>query len=105
MEALLAIILLIIIFVIGIFYSTLTWGLVMYKFYHWFILPVFTTLPEINFLQAIGLILFISLFKYQRIYNIKDEYVKETPMTQMWIATLSPWLFLIIGWIIYNVIY
>ena len=105
MEELIIIILVIIVFAGAIIYNAITWGLVMYKYYYWFILPIFTTLPEINFLHAIGLMLFISLFKYQRTYNIKDEYLKETQMTQMWLAAVSPSLFLLIGWLVYLVIY
>jgi hypothetical protein len=60
--------------VLGIFiiYNSFSWGFVLYKFYYWFLLPVFTSLPLIDFYQAVGLMLFISLFKVH-ITNIKTE--------------------------------
>ncbi|MFM2393161.1 MAG: hypothetical protein RLZZ546_1143, partial [Bacteroidota bacterium] len=37
--------------IIGFFlmYNTLTWGLVCFKFWYWFGLPVFVDLPHIDF--------------------------------------------------------
>lgn len=46
-----------------IIYDALVWGFITLKFYIWFILPVFNTLPQITLLQAIGISFFIALFK------------------------------------------
>ena len=37
-------------------------GLMVYLFYGWFILPVFTQLPPINYWEAIGINSFLYLF-------------------------------------------
>lgn len=72
-------------------YNALTWGLVTYCFYYWFILPVFITLPEITFLQSIGFVFFISLFQNQNTSN-GDENDK-----MLLKIIISPWIILLLG--------
>ena len=103
LESIVAFIIGIIVFVIvigGIFiYSTLSWGLVLYKFWGWFVLPIFVTLPALTFVQALGLMFVISLFKNQTIQSIKKEYKDES--TTMSLIFLSPWISLFFGWLAY----
>lgn len=79
-------------------YSTVAWGLVLFKFWGWFVLPVFTTLPEITFVQALGLMFFIGLFKTLP-PSIKKEY-KEKHADSITIL-LAPWICLFFGWMAY----
>lgn len=82
-------------------YETLVWGLVLYKFWGWFVLPIFTTLPEINFVQALGLMFVVGLFKSNYIgENIHDDYKKK--FGSSFITTyVMPWLTLFFGWLAY----
>ena len=89
----------VIIAIVGLtIYSALSWGLVMFKFYTWFILPVFITLPEITYLQAVGLALFATLLKTHVVDTIKDEYKDKN---KAWIDMIYPWMSLFLGWLIY----
>lgn len=77
-------------------YGIFAWGLVCYKLYHWFVIPVFVTLPTITYYQAVGLMFFITLFKSTSA-PLKDEYYDKITMyvTQV----IMPFLFLLIAWI------
>ena len=78
-------------------YSSLCWGIVLYKFWYWFLIPVFPILPEISYTLSVGLIMFIALF-HNHSSNIKEEY-KDTK--QVYINMfLAPWLTLLMGWIV-----
>lgn len=83
---------------IALFYGAFSWGLVTWKFWYWFLLPIFPTLPAITFLQAVGLAFFISLFKGQPAQAIKKEYADQTNMAIAQI--LAPWLTLFVGWLV-----
>jgi len=86
---------------IPVIYKIFSWGLVCFKFWGWFITPIFHDLPNINFLQAAGIIFFIDLFKQN--YNsdfskkLNDEDNFETI-----ISFLYPWIILFWGWIFYS---
>ena len=103
MEILGIIFLAVIILAIALLYSSVAWGLVMYKFWYWFLLPVFPSLPQINFAQAVGLMFFLALFKNVESQIMKKEYKDETAST--WGPLLAPWLTLLMGWIVWLVIY
>lgn len=72
-----------------ILYTSLVWGFVCYKFWTWFILPVFVTLPNITFLQAVGISFFISLLKTTS-PKIKDEEF----WNRFFVAIINPWMML-----------
>ncbi len=82
-------------------YSTMSWGWVCFKFWGWFVLPLFVDtnihLPEITFLQACGLMFFIGLFKNSYGSSIKKEYRDENAATTS--ILISPWLTLLIAWL------
>ena len=102
MEILAAAFFIILILAIALLYSTVSWGLVMWKFWYWFLLPVFPALPQINFVQAVGLICFLSLFKTVESQFIKKEYKDET--ASVWSPIVATWLTLFFGWLVWLVI-
>jgi len=101
MEILGMVFLFIIIFAIAIAYGTLSWGLVMYKFWYWFLLPVFPALPQINYIHAIGLVMFVGLFHTVQTQIIKKEYKDENAGNIL--AVLAPWVTLFLGWIVHGI--
>jgi hypothetical protein len=84
-------------------YNSFSWGLVVYKFWYWFTLPVFVELPEITYLQAVGLMFFIGLFQKQTLSVIKKEY--RDVSTESTITLISPWTMLLMGWVIYKIFF
>ena len=80
-----------------VFYGSFAWGFVTYKFWHWFILPVFPNMPLVTLLQAIGLSTFIGLFKGTK-ESVKKEYREDSSTIIPWIA---PLVVFGIGWIIH----
>lgn len=93
----------VIILALLLLYDVASWGLVMYKFWDWFLLPVFPTLPTITFVNAVGLMLFLCLFKKIDSQVIKKEYKNETATGVTLI--IAPWIILLLGWIVWSVIY
>ena len=81
-------------------YSSIMGGYVVYKFWYWFLLPVFPELPDITYAQAIGLMFFIGLFKYHGKSNKNDEDTKNLIM-----GIIAPILMLIVGSVVHAFIY
>jgi hypothetical protein len=103
MEALLVILGVFVLIPILFLYGSFSWGFVFFKFWSWFVLPVFSFLPSINFWQAVGLWVFISLFHNQQVQQVKDEYLKDS--TERTVSGIVlPWVVLLIGWVIKLVI-
>ena len=90
-----AIVLFVVVFALALAYSALSWGFVLYKFWYWFLLPVFTTAPAITFIQAVGLMMVIGLFHNQVLPIIKKEY-SEVKIQQI-MAILAPWIVVAVG--------
>lgn len=101
MEIIIVAILFIIIMGLAIVYGALTWGLVVSKFWVWFLLPVFPDLPAITFVQAIGLSLFIGLFHTVNTQVVQKEYKDETQGTIL--VVIAPWVTLGFGWIVHSI--
>jgi formate hydrogenlyase subunit 3/multisubunit Na+/H+ antiporter MnhD subunit len=59
-------------------------------------------MPHITFAMAMGLSLVISLFKTTNVNDIKKEYKEENTK---YVLLLTPWLLLLLGWIIKLIIY
>lgn len=78
-------------------YGVFTWGLVFWKFWYWFFLPVFPAFPAITFLQGVGLMFVVDLFKNQTQVAIKDEYKDKKAGAIM--PLIVPWLTLGLGWL------
>lgn len=87
-----------------ILYMGLSWAFVLWKFYYWFVLPVFATLPEITFIHALGLMLFIELFHNHNPNLIKEEYLKGSKERVM-AALLPPWGTFVVGWMIHSMFF
>lgn len=78
--------------------KSLSWGFALYKFWYWFILPVFPGLPEITFWHAVGLFLLIGFFRIGDGQVIKDEYKQKTTGAIM--SIITPWITLLIGYVL-----
>ena len=102
MEILLIILGVIVLIGFVLLYSTFSWGLVLLKFWGWFLLPIFPMLPIITFWQALGLTFIISLFHSKNYTSIKDEFTEKTTSVVMMI--IGPWITLLIGYIFYCII-
>lgn len=98
MEALILFIGILALLAFAFFYGAFAWGWVMYKFWYWFVLPVFTTLPELTIIQCVGLMMFISLFKSYPAQIIKTEYVNEVGSKLL--SIIAPPLILLVGWLV-----
>ena len=93
-----AVIFLVAVIVGSVVYESFSWGFVCFKFWGWFVLPVFTTLPHITFWQAIGLMFFISLFKalnYNSYNHSKDKEFEKVKLTS---SLIAPWITLLVGY-------
>jgi hypothetical protein len=88
-------------FVIGLVvaYSAMSWGFVLYKFWYWFLLPVFPNLPHITFLLAIGLMMFVDLFKTHAATAIKDEFRDKN--TEIISNIIAPWIVFVVGYFVH----
>ena len=85
--------------VLGLFlYDTLSWGLVLFKFWGWFVLPVFVAMPALTFVQAIGLMFVIGLFKNHKTQILKEQY-KDKRFSNLYLY--MPWITLALGWVAY----
>ena len=84
-------------------YFSFSYGFVLFKFWYWFLLPVFTTLPHIGFYSAVGLVLFISIINSNSkgVSVIRDEYIDNKKKNEnIMTLILTPWIVLLTGWII-----
>lgn len=88
-------------------YSSFVWGLVCYKFWYWFLIPVFPDLPLLTYWKAVGLLFFISLFKNTITSDKKRTtneeaiaYIAELAKT----VFLTPWVTLGMGYLVYLLI-
>jgi hypothetical protein len=79
-------------------YATFAWGFVCWKFWYWFLLPVFPTLPAVTLVQCVGLMLFLHLFNVQTPQGIKKEYRDDS--AHNWASVLAPPVTLLVGWLI-----
>jgi hypothetical protein len=100
MEALIGLLGVIVLVFVVVCYSAFSWGFVFFKFWGWFVLPVFTFLPAINFWQALGLILVTNVIS--RNYSVmKEELIDEGKSWFMLVC--SPWLTLLIAFVIKSI--
>lgn len=79
-------------------YNAHSWGYVCYKFWYWFLLPVFDNVPRIGYYQAVGVVLFLALFKNHG----TESYVEDPNRKYEKLANffLTPWLLLLFGYLI-----
>jgi len=100
MEILITLLAIAIVAILVFIYSSFSWGFVVYKFWGWFLLPVFPQLPHITFWQAVGLSFVISLFKGTQT-SIKSEYKEAN--SDLCKTIITPWVTLIIAYFIYSI--
>lgn len=105
--ALVAIIAAIVVFTAVMGYSIFSYGFVLFKFWYWFLLPVFVTLPQITYYQAIGIMIFIGLFQKLKMekHFKKDVIDKEKGKYDVYTALLMPWATLVLGYLVKLIIY
>jgi hypothetical protein len=87
---------------LALLYGAFAWAFVMYKFWYWFLLPVFTTLPQVTLVQCVGLMMFIGLFNTAIPYIPKKEYRDDS--SRSWAVFLAPPVVLLLGWLVKIVI-
>jgi hypothetical protein len=78
-------------------------GYVIMKFWGWFILPVFESMPEIGLVEAIGIALVMSVLTHQvQPSKEKDGETSISGTVAVYVgkATLAPLFMLIIGYIV-----
>lgn len=76
------------------FYVLSSYGFVITEFWKWFIVPTFGTDP-ISWLSAIGLLLFVSLFKIKLTAN------QEYSASDLLLFLLNPWITWCMGFTLY----
>lgn len=100
MEIIIGLLGFIALFIILLLYNTLSWGFVFFKFYYWFILPIFITLPHITFIGAVGLMVFCAVFRNHNINTLKEEYYKDNKNQRILTSFMAPWLLVGVGYVI-----
>lgn len=90
-----------IVFVLLSVYSSFSYGYVLVKFWDWYVLPTFTTLPKLDLYHSIGLMLTITLLKGAKMVRTpKEEFLdKKWDTITMFTCLLSPWIVLLMGYI------
>lgn len=82
-----------------ILYSTFIWGYVASKFYYWFVLPIFPSLPHLSLMQIIGITFFVYVIMPKAApSDVKDEYRDKS--SQLVTFFIMPWVTLCIGYIL-----
>lgn len=89
-----------------VIYGAFSWGYVLMKFWHWFLIPVFPTLQPIFYFQAIGLYMCIALIKSSHAKKPlkKELYDEDQSLTVKILNFLSPWILLTMGFFIHQLI-
>lgn len=93
-----------------ILYGAMAYGYVTMKFYAWFALPLFPMLPQLSYWQCVGITMLLMLFKGNGVNSTPSDCVvdeaqrKKLKAEESWKALLSPWLMLLLGWIVLQAI-
>jgi uncharacterized membrane protein YjfL (UPF0719 family) len=83
----------------AILYGSLTWGLVLYKFWGWFLIPFFgaafpdVTINPIGYWSAVALFIFMVFFRI-------ESMSKKSKEEDVSMALLAPWIVLAMGWVL-----
>lgn len=89
-------------FIFGVFkylHGIFVGGLLVFKYYFWFLLPVFGGLPQISYWQAIGLSAFLYLFQQVRAMDLGLQEDMNKKDVVKYGGFLIPWLVLGLGWL------
>lgn len=86
-------------FIGALAYGAFSWGFVLYKFWQWFLLPVFPTLLHISISQGVGLMIVVELFDKnlpqilnEDLVNINKKYIYDF---------IAPIIAFIFGWFVW----
>jgi phosphate/sulfate permease len=77
-------------------YGTVSWGVLTYLMWYWFLVPVFPAIPAITLVQAIGLNFVIGLFKN---HNIATKTKEDETTQQKVVMAILPWLTIGMAWL------
>lgn len=67
-------------FIIVILYIYLLGGLAVSKLYEWFIMPLSPNLPRITYAMGIGIMMFASLFRHEKVFKKDVMEEKQTAL-------------------------
>jgi hypothetical protein len=81
-------------------YHSFAWGYVFYKTYAWFVLPCFSKLPSLEYLQCVGLLLFVILI----FHGSSNDSEEEGTAQAIGKIIVRPWLSLLIAYFIHSLI-
>lgn len=81
-------------------YGAFSWGYVAYKFYYWFVFPLWEGLPQYQITQFVGILLFVNVLTHKEYPQISEEF-KDMRLTYLSMF-FGPWLTLFLGWVIYG---
>jgi len=87
------------IFLGALAWGAFAWGFVLYKFWQWFLLPVFPTLPHISISQAVGLMIVVQLFDKNIPQVFDDEFLNTDKKN--YFDIISPIIAFVFGWIVW----
>ena len=90
----------------ALIYSPLAWGFVLFKYWYWFVTPVFDNIPNIGYAESVGLMFCVNMFKNKAITpTIKKEYLKDNKNGHSILAYLLPWITILIAYLFKTVLY
>jgi hypothetical protein len=95
MKALLSIIFGSLFVMLIVSYVTFSYGFLVFYFWKWFLMPVFPSLLYLTIYQAMGISMFIGLFKTPQM-SIKKEFKDESPAVLVG-SFFAPWITLLLG--------
>jgi hypothetical protein len=91
-----------ILIIVSIIVQILLGGFIFLKFWDWFLLPSFPEMPKLTYELALGLSIFMILFKNKSVNNmLKDEEYKGQHSVNNAITLI---IILSFGWIIHLII-
>ncbi len=88
-------------FTLLLLYGSFVKGFIVYKFWYWFLLPAFPTVPHISYIHAVGLSLLLVLF--HQVDSTKKSIVGNEIVTKpdYGLGLIYPWLVLLMGWVVH----
>ena len=85
-------------------YGIFTGGLIVWFYYSWFIHPVFTSLPSINYWRAIGLSSFLYLFNKIKPIDLDAAKKAREHNLVIYSSWAIPWVVLGMGFVTHLII-
>lgn len=83
--------------ILGYINGLVAGGLIVQNYYIWFLLPAFKQMPQISYLEAVGLSAFLYLFnRLQAVDLVLHKKYEEDNMVKYG-SFLLPWIVLLFG--------